>query len=233
MKIGWETISWLVRDAVQKEKPSLPQSSLPERLIAQVKESGKELAVLRWEGRTFTARIDVPVKKGEYLLLQFKGTKEGKLYYKVQARSYEPFVQEGTRHPTQHLLLQNSHGMPFPLIYRSYEKPEEKQEENRSTGEAEETPVFDLIIETRNLGFIILRLSRKQGIYYLCLLVESEEQGRLLHESLETLQQSLLEALQELSLNVRMKPWELLSPAEKQETRSEMFKVSHLLDERV
>ena len=233
MKIGWEAMSRLVRDVVQKDTDTGQRYSLPERMVAQVKETKKEMALLRWEGKTFKARVDVPVKKGEYLLLHFKGIEEGKRYYQVKARSFEPVIQNGSRYPTQHMLLQNSYGIPFPLIYRYYEDRERKQGANREDDAQKETVVLDFIVETQNLGLIIIRISRKQGCYCIHLLVESEDQGKKLYESLETTQQVLFTVLKEFKLHVKMNTWDLLSPVEKKEILGELFRVSYVLDERV
>ncbi len=233
MKIGWDSIPWLVNDAIRKDKASGQQQNLPERLVAHVKEAKTELALLRWEGKTFTARIDVPVKKGEYLMLQFKGMKEGKFFYRVLARSFEPIIQEGSRYPTQHMLVQNSYGIPYPLLYRYYEDREERQEEEKAETETKEVVVLDFAVETQNFGLIIVRISRKHGVYYLHLLAESEDQGKDLHEALDEIQKILFLVLHEVQVNVRIKPWELITPVEKKEILGDLFKVSHVLDERV
>ncbi len=233
MKIAWETLSRQVRDVVQKEIGPGQRYNLPERMVAQVKEPKKQWTLLRWEGKVFAARVDVPVKKGEYLLLRFKGIKEGKLFYQVQARSFEPIFQEGSRYPTQHILIQNSFGIPFPLLYRYYEEKGKNQNEDHQDDPQSEIIVLDFAVDTQNLGLIILRISRKQDCYFISMLVESEDKGQRLKESLEIIQQALTVVLKELKVNILIHPWELLNPNERRDVLDELFKVSYVLDERV
>jgi alpha-D-ribose 1-methylphosphonate 5-triphosphate synthase subunit PhnL len=91
----------MLSDLIRKIKKYLRRDqqvfhSNSRKILALVKDIKKGYALLNMQGRDILAKVDIPVKKGEYLLLQFKGLHGEKHLFKVLERSYEPF-NDGNR----------------------------------------------------------------------------------------------------------------------------------------
>src|SRR5690554_4082032 len=129
---------------ISNQKRKLP-NSISDRTTAYVRDIKKGYALLNVQGKEIIAKMDAPVKKGEYLLLQFKGFSGQKHFYKVLKRSSEPFeFKNGSNVMQLRLLLENNgKGMPVPLVVR-YPLARD-QDEHQSQNETKDA--YQLLLE--------------------------------------------------------------------------------------
>ena len=244
MKIGWDGLTWLVRDYCPKKNENSPKISedrpIPDRLVAQVRESlDKDTVLLRWGDRDIRCRVDTPVQKGEHLLLQFKEWSEKKQFFKVLARSFYPMLLDSERsNVTLHVLLPGFKGMPLPLLLRiqRYIKENENEHERHASGETADNNAklsFELIIETETLGVVIIKIEKQQQYYTGRLLVETVETGKFLEEELYELQKYAATVLQEKNIKLKALGWEVVPTWDLQKIREDLRQISFILDRKV
>ncbi|MDO9534784.1 MAG: hypothetical protein Q7J85_05510 [Bacillota bacterium] len=135
----------------QEEKPV---KLFPVKVFAIVKAIDKNHALLRLDGREILARIDVPVKKGEYLLLEQKGFQEGKTYFKVLQRSLQLILLEEDILLSKPLFVHDlGKGQPVPIVIKYYlEHKDENSRKENSFDVPHKIKKCDFMIETENLG---------------------------------------------------------------------------------
>lgn len=147
-------------------------STLPRMLTAEVQEISGNIVIIKWQHRLLHAVLETQVKKGEKLLLQFTGEKDGLNYYKVLAR-YNDDSDLNTSFYT--LMLpepENRQELHPPFIYVKKQKKHDN------------SPLWlDIVMPTQNMGMAGVRLYSLQEPYACSFLVENEEYGKLLTES--------------------------------------------------
>lgn len=245
MKIGWDGLPRLLKELWQKDV-DLPQKvanskTMPNRLVAQVKESlDRHNVLLRWEGSDIRSRVDTPVQKGEYLLLQFKEWSGKKQLFKVLARSFDPLALEGERTTlTTHLLLSGVKEDPLPLIVRigkNVSDPEDEKEGkkhnpgNKDGSGAEIT--LEFVAETEILGVVVVRIGKKQDQYTGKLLVETRRTGKYLEEGFSELQSIINPLLNEAGISLQLLRWEIVPAWDLKDIKTELRQISFILDQK-
>ncbi len=244
MKIGWDGVTWILRDLWQKNN-DLPtkvskHEPIPNRLVAKVSEAlDNNTVLLRWEGRDIRCRVDTPVQKGEHLLLQFKEESGEKQLFKVLARSFEPIILEGDRFTIiSQLLLSGFKGMPLPLLLRiqKYISEQEDKDERYSSGKTGEDTAkvtFEFIIETETLGVVIIKIEKHKHNYTGKLLVEAKKTGELLEKGLPELQKYTDAVLLGKDTTLQLLRWEVVPVWDLQKIRGDLRQISFVLDRKV
>lgn len=136
---------------------------------------------------------------------------------------------------TRHTLINNSEGTPTPLTVRIPPYALKKKEDaGKKKHDADShTFLFDLIIETENLGPVLLRLEGESRLYYCSLYAKSEEIATFLCEDFEEIRLLLDGFLQKTRLAVNFLSWSIFSPEEKESLKSSLKKEHFSLDTRV
>ena len=203
----------------------LPSNNNPtDRIMAQVKALQDIYALLNSQEKgDFWARVNSPVKVGEYLLLQFIKIQDGKPYYRILKRFAGRLkLNEGKIISYLRLFIEGQEAL-IPVILRDFSDSEEEIGRN---GKKPATTVcnwrMDFVVKTSNLGLIIIQFMKRDNIYYSQLLVESEKTGHALESELGELR-TLTKDLKER--NVILLKWGLLPDRLKEE-------IAHLLQER-
>jgi hypothetical protein len=218
---------------ISSRKISVPNKLFPVKVFAIVKEIDKNHALLRLNGREILARIDVQVKKGEYLLLEQKGFLEGKTYFKVLQRSLLPLLPEEEILLTKPLLVDLGKGQSVPIVIKYY--LEHKDENNRNENSADvpqKRKKFDFMIETKNLGLIVFSIEITNNGYMGKFFVESQESRVLLDSKLKDLNITLTAAAKELNIHFEVTSCEIMSAVVSQGTKM-LFEGSFVLDRKV
>lgn len=156
------------------------------RMLAKVIDMKGEQAILRWAGGSFPAKVETPVYKGEFLLLEYYAQRGEKLLYRILARTETPTRGTPLSLPLADSLLW-SLLVPFahqnyPVFIRYY-----PQREKKSGTILRENPMVELVVETRNLGLVMVRVGIKKDGFSCVFLVETREAGRRLEEEVKKL----------------------------------------------
>lgn len=206
----------------------------PVRVIAIVKETDRNHALLRLDGREILARIDIPVKRGEYLLLGLKGFLEGKTCFQVLQRSLQPIMPEEETLLSKPLLVHYlEKGEPVPIVIKYYLEPEDEKNSKENDFEVpHKRKKFDFMIETENLGLVVLSIERIKNRYLGKILVESQESKVILESKLKGLNNVLAAAAKELNLHFEVSNCEIM-PAAVTHEKKMLFEGSFVLDRKV
>lgn len=246
MKIGWDGLPRLIRNFWQK-KSALPltnkNETMPYRLVARVKQVlDSKNVLLNWEGRVIHCRVDTPVRRGEYLLLQFKNWSGKKQLYQVLARNIDRMVLEGEKTvTTSHMLLSSLKGAPLPLMLRVYnsiiQEKEDKQQEKKHSHEDNENrnkkTIIEFVIETAHLGVVIVKIQKQKELYTGKLLVENQKTGKILDQGLAELEQIINLIMNETDVDMKLHRWEVVPLWKLQEIKKELAQISFGLDRKV
>ncbi len=195
-----------------------------DRIMAQVKASQDIYALLSSQERgDFWARINSPVKVGEYLLLQFIKIQDGKPYYRILKRFAARLKSNEGKNVSYIQLFIEGQEVLIPVILRDFsDSGEEMGRSGKKPAATACNWIIDFVVKTCNLGLIIIQFMRRDNIYYSQLLVESERTGHALESELGELR-TLSKDLRER--NVILLKWGLLPDRLKEE-------IAHLLQER-
>lgn len=222
--------------------------SLPSRFSALVKGFRGEHVLLRWQGKDLLLKLDVSVQRGDYLLLEHTGQRPGRGYYRVLERSQMPFESLNADREKgwvwHHILLKSPTGYSLPFIYRyfpSHYSMPEKRRQKREKAEEKNKPVLEYIIKTVSMGIVVLRLEpfeKKESVktdYSARLLVESEQYGLLLEDSLHLLQDIIACLLEEKGSTISWQGagWEIIPPQKKKEVLPRLQMPASGLDKKV
>ncbi|NLC11631.1 MAG: hypothetical protein GX767_05195 [Firmicutes bacterium] len=131
--------------------------SLPERFSAKVKEIIQGQALLVRGEQVFAAKLDVPVKKGEYLLLQFMEQKDGHLYYRVLARSSKPLPLSSNPFIMYHPGYFTAQGRLLPFYIKPLNDKDKKDKRIKNFNN--ETKIFEIAVMTENIGIVLILIS--------------------------------------------------------------------------
>jgi hypothetical protein len=206
-------------------------NNLPDRIVAQVKELKDIYALLKLQGQgDILAKVDIPVKIGEYLLLQFKNLQNGKYCYKVIKRSPEPIKlnEEENISFIRLLIKEQGEEVLVPVMIRHFSNSEsEKDNHDKKTGKVANKFLLDFVVETSNLGLMIIQFERKDDFYFSQILVESEKIGTLFERELEGLQ-TLFQNLKER--NIIFLKWDLIPTRLKEEISRNLLETGFRLD---
>ncbi|NLC50692.1 MAG: hypothetical protein GX764_00070 [Firmicutes bacterium] len=184
-----------------KNPLSSESGKLPARFLGLVMEVKGELALLNWQGEPFYVKIEVPVKKGELLLLELKEEKDAKRIYRVLARSTPTEKDELIEWD---LFLHEKVNTPLYIKARYF--PRRKGNSN----EPADKPCLELSIKTQNLGLITLSVLTLAKPYKCRFIVERKEFGEVVESSLRLLLEQSAERLPVEFLPYRVCPPELL-----------------------
>ena len=168
-------------------KDLLINNNFPDRIAVQVKALKDVYALLYSPERgDFWAKVDSPVKVGEFLLLKFKNIQDGKPRYKIIKRCFGQFnVNEGENISLICLFIGGQEAF-IPVIFRNlycFEKG--KDGGDQKTKGLPQDWELDFLVKTGNIGLIILRFKKKDNFYYSQILVETEKIGLFIERRLE------------------------------------------------
>ena len=157
-----------------------------DRIMAQVKASQDIYALLSSQERgDFWARINSPVKVGEYLLLQFIKIQDGKPYYRILKRFAARLKSNEGKNVSYIQLFIEGQEVLIPVILRDFsDSGEEMGRSGKKPAATACNWIIDFVVKTCNLGLIIIQFMRRDNIYYSQLLVESERTGHALESEL-------------------------------------------------
>ncbi|NMB41482.1 MAG: hypothetical protein GX996_06045 [Firmicutes bacterium] len=162
---------------------------MPDRFVAQVKELKDIYALLKTQSQgDILAKVDTPVKVGEYLLLQLSDIQDGKPHYRVIKRSlkHSKLTEEKNVSFAKVLIKEREEAVPIMIrqvVNRQNEKDGKGKKGEKGTG----IFLVDFIMKTRNLGLMIVQLKQIGDFNFIRLLVESNEAGALLEKELKNL----------------------------------------------
>ncbi len=165
-------LALLLKGIVKTDLKSATPLKIPSLFQATVKEVDGNNILLAWKNETIKAKLETTAKKGETLILQFKGEKDGQHFYRVLARSAEGAQDNCTG---WHVLLSPEEEMrPAFLTVKHY---------RNNSGGAAKNAYLDIIFPTDSFGFVGIRILSYQKPYPCCFLVEKEEYGKILYDS--------------------------------------------------
>lgn len=134
------------------------------KFTAYVKEiRGSAVLLEESKGKSFWAKLDTAVSRGEYLLLELKEVDREKLYYRILERSDKPLPPE--EHTAMHQslwIVSPFHEEPIPLSLRFF------QESKPGNGTCKEMSHLHLVLETQNLGIIIVYIGYSENNGIVC-----------------------------------------------------------------
>lgn len=173
-------------DPAEGSSKARSESTAIARMLAKVVDIKGDQAILRWAGGSFPAKVETPVYRGEHLLLEHYAQRGEKLLYRILARSETPNRGTPLNLPLADSLLW-SFLVPFahqnyPVFIRYYQ-----QRDRKSGVILRENPLLELIVETRNLGMVMVRVGIMKDGYSCVFLVETEEAGMKLEEEVRKL----------------------------------------------
>ncbi len=169
------------------------------RILAQVVDAKSDKAVLRWAGGRLSANIETPVSKGEQLLLEYYTQRGERACYRILARSSSGREEM----PVRNVMLTNqapntpesslwtflfsfSNQTPFyPVMIKYFPEDEEEAKQNPA-----HKALMDVVVETQNLGLIILRMGTSGSGFFCNFLVEDEKAGEVLEEGIKKILES-------------------------------------------
>ncbi len=137
---------------------------------------------------------------------------------------------------TRFTYINDSEGPPTPLTLRLSRHALKKKEytpKNKHHIPGSDPFLLEFILETENLGPILLRLERKGRHYNCSLFVESEEVEKFLYRDFEKIKLLLEDFLQKAGINVNFLRWNIFSPEEKERLTHSLEKERFLIDKRV
>ena len=157
MQIGNISPSALMKMIKSGNSKQLSNSMLPQRFAAQVKDIIQGQALLIQGDKTILVQLDTKVKIGEHLLLQYLEKKEGKLFYKVLARSSEPFSYTEEKpsyfyfpgHASEHLNIP-------PFYLRKLVKDDKEERKPGAANKDKEKNTYEIAIKTENMGVVLI-----------------------------------------------------------------------------
>jgi len=160
------------------------------RLLARVLKVDSNNIVLWSDKGRLTGKVETPVFKGEHLLLEFSGLKEGRLHYRILARSGLPQEStEGqntgeTRQPSLwSFLVSPAPGFSaYPVLVRYNPYAGDEPAFFEESSEVQRRSILEFIVETRNLGLVMIKLQLLDENVHCTFLVEEERAGRALEE---------------------------------------------------
>lgn len=216
--IAMNLIAGILKNFLNNKEVELNNNSmkLPEHFLAVVKKIQNEFALIEWKGKIIPVKLEVPVKEGELLLLQLKKESEDKQFYRILARSPAE-IKDSEAVSWQVMLNLREKITPFLLKVNYY------QYKKRDFPDEQKGPSLEVGIQTRNLGFVVLRVSSLTKPYHCRFLVTEREKGELLEKGLP----ELTEHLKKKGIPVKILPYKVVLPAEIDE-----IKLSSLIDKR-
>ncbi len=165
-----------------------PGPAMPETLVAKVTGLKGDVAVLRWQGGSFSAMLNARVATGENLLLRYTGRREGHSYYRIMARlpssseSRLPGNRAAANEPLLFGLMPASSAElgSRPALVRFL--PPGKRS---VTSGKEREPLLELFLDTDRFGLVLVRFYYEHNNRLQCkFVVESREAGlKLEHEA--------------------------------------------------
>ena len=164
------------------------------RILAQVVDVKNEKAILRWTGGRLSANIETPVSKGEHLLLEYYTQRGERACYRILARS----TSGREEIPVRSVMLTNqapntpesslwtflfsfaNQSALYPVMIKYFPEDEEQAKQN-----PEHKALMDVVVETKNLGLVLLRMGTSGNGYFCNFLVEDERAGKILEEGIK------------------------------------------------
>ncbi len=154
-------------------------------------------------------------------------------------RSFDPF-SPGEEHLVYEakLLITGIKVTPLPLLFR-YKKSsgtkKDKQNNDSTWSEEHSTgkDTLDFVIETEELGVVVIKIEKEDGVYTGRLLVETGEAGKILEKGIVELQDVMAKVLQEKKINLQMGCWEIIPGLDLTEIKEDLHQFSYILDRKV
>jgi len=165
------------------------------RLLAKVVNVKDGKVILNSPQGQLIGKLETPVFQGERLLLEFTGIREGRFHFSILARSHnntdllDKNIKE-QRPPLWWALLVNTGiGMPdYPVIIRYFPQGKFSQKNTYLAGNS--VSILELIIETNNLGLLMIKIEFSQQQMHCSFLVETHDVGKCLEkEAIKIVQQ--------------------------------------------
>ena len=126
-------------------------------------------------------------------------------FERTTLRSSAQYLQQEEKESvtTRHTVINNSEGTPTPLTVRIPANASKKKEGTGKKPNADSRVfLFDFIIETENLGPVLLRFEGEGRLYYCSLYAESDEMAAYLCQDFEEIRLLLESFLQKTRLGV-------------------------------
>lgn len=192
--------------------------SLPERFSAKVKEIIQDQALLVRGEQIFAVKLDIPVRKGEYLLLQFIEQKNGHLYYRVLARSSKPLLLPSNN---SFIMYHPGHFTAQGRLVPFYIKPlNDKNKKDKTIKDFNNgTKIYEIAVMTENIGIVLIFISldakNASHFFSLRLYVEQRDYINFFTERIN----SLLSSLKKKNIILNDYQIELMDTSDLDETR--------------
>lgn len=168
-----------------------PANNAIARMLAQVVDVKGDKALLRWPGGRFTANLETPVFKGEQLLLEYYTQRGERFCYRILARTdmhsgKTLTFSQGTGAADSllwsFLVSYAQQTILYPVLIKYYPPPEDKK-----TSKTEKRTIFEIVVETRNLGLVMIRVGVTKDGYKCTFLVENKETGEAFEEEVRSI----------------------------------------------
>lgn len=160
---------------------------LPARFLAIVKRIENEMALLQWNNKELKVKLDAPARPGETLLLSLKEEKGEQSIYRIMARRSPDPPLDGSTVNWHMYINKNENEHPYFLQFNYY-RYSQKRYKDESKG-----PSFEIGILTKNLGFVVLRVTSFSAPYECRFLVDEKSKGELLDRIISGLEDKLVE----------------------------------------
>lgn len=136
---------------------------------------------------------------------------------------------------TRHTIINNSNDQPTPMAIRLFQQNPGKKEWAYKTKQVQKNEhiLLEFILETENLGPVLIRLEKKERLYYCSIFVESKEVETFLYQDFKEIRLFLDKFLQEARLAINFVKWNIFLPEEKERLISSLQKERFLVDKRV
>lgn len=164
------SIALILKSIIGADLQTATTQELPHIIKAIVNKVDVNKVSLAWNNQQIEARLETVVKKGETLLLQHNGKKDGQHYYKILARLEEQ--QQTNNYTGLQAVIFTEGKKPALLTVRNYNKADAQLT----------SPCLDIVFPTVSFGFVGIRVFSFNKPYPCCFLVEKEEYGKLFQD---------------------------------------------------
>ena len=219
MVSGMEGLKTILQKMVMPSQETFTSNNISEkdslRLLARVIKTEGSRVMLHSSKGPLTGKVETPVFRGEQLLLEFAGIREGQLHFRILARSGgNPETLEGNQETKftywWSLLVNAGHDIPdYPLLVRylpsQHHAEEENHYDNNNANTSPKVSFLELIVDTHNLGLIMIRIEVASPHVHCKFLVESQEAG----EALEREARATLGEAEPLDNNHHLLDWNI------------------------
>ncbi len=171
--------------------PEGARKGSPARMLVEVLDVKEKEALLQGHKGKFKAKTETPVYKGELLVLDLQQSQGKEQPYRIAARtgikealtSQQQQQEQRTTSTGQDYMLWSlsvsvpDREDPYPVMVRYY--PQTSRNVPDSKGKKK---YLELVVETENLGLVMIQITKKGDGYACEFLVETNEAGKILEK---------------------------------------------------